>query len=112
MSIKEKFKNLSQEDKKLVLYKFAEIYSDSDELLDFMDNLKWDEVNSVFDIIFAWNEKERENLWNKEDEKFKKLLGKINELGTKINTSIVQEKELLNKSKEQKDFSNIDNLIK
>mgnify|MGYP007013921195 CR=1 FL=1 len=101
MILPKKYQNLPQVKKKLILYKFAEIYSDSDELLNFMDNLEWDDINFVFNVVFAWNNIERQEFWNKQNDSLKKMLWKINELSKKINSLIIQEKEFLTTAEDQ-----------
>lgn len=107
----EKIKNLTQENKKLILYKVAEIYSDDDELLVFMDNLEWEDIDIVFDIVFAWSEDERNKKWIKENEKINKLIWEISELNNKVNKLIISQKEFVEESKDNDRLKELENMF-
>ncbi len=107
----EKIKNLTQENKKLILYKVAEIYSDDDELLVFMDNLEWEDIDIVFDIVFAWSEDERNKKWIKENEKINKLIWEISELNNKVNKLIISQKEFVEESKDNDRLKKLENMF-
>lgn len=111
MAINETFKNITQENKKLILYKITEIYSENDELLDFMDKLEWNYIDTVFNIIFAWNEKERNKIWNEENEKNNKLLSWINELYNKVNQHIIQQKEFIEEGKDEDRLKELESMF-
>ena len=54
MQVLEQIKNLPLEKRKTVLYKIVEIFSDDEELLNFVDNLQGEEqVNFVCDVLFS-----------------------------------------------------------
>lgn len=86
-------KKLTEKEKKLILFKLVEIYSDDDELLNSVDELEWESVDTILDIIFAWNENERNKKWINENEKLNKLVWKISMLNNKINALILSQKE-------------------
>lgn len=108
----EKIKKLTQENKKLILYKVSEIYSDDDELLNFMDSLEWEDIDVVFDIVFAWNEGERNTKWIKENEKINKLIWEISELNNKVNKLIISQKEFIDAGKDNARLKEIENMFK
>lgn len=108
----EKIKKLTQENKKLILYKVSEIYSDDDELLNFMDSLEWEDIDVVFDIVFAWNEGERNTKWIKENEKINKLIWEISELNNKVNKLIISQKEFIDEGKDDARLKEIENMFK
>lgn len=88
-------KKLTEKEKKLILFKLVEIYSDDDELLNSVDELESESVDTILDIIFAWNENERNKKWINENEKINKLVWKISILNNKINKLILSQKEFI-----------------
>lgn len=111
MTIYETLKNIKQEDKKIILYKIAEIYSNSDELLSFIDGLQNDNIDFVFNIVFAWNTEKRDRIREDENEDFQKLIWKISELSVKVNKLIIEWKEFLSNEKDDKDLEKLEEMF-
>lgn len=102
---------LTENEKKLILYKIIEIYSDDDELLNTVDELEWEVINKIFDIIFAWNENERNKKRIKENEKIKKLIWEISMLNNKINKLIISQKEFTEERKDDDRLKELENMF-
>jgi len=102
---------LTENEKKLILYKIIEIYSDDDELLNTVDELEWEVINKIFDIIFAWNENERNKKRIKENEKIKKLIWEISMLNNKINKLIISQKEFTEEWKDDDRLKELENMF-
>jgi len=97
MQILEKIKALPLEKRKNVLYKIAEIYSEDEELLNFIDNLQWeDQVNFVCDVLFSGKEN-REKLWMETDIEIKHILEKLQQENIKANLLSLEIEELVKK---------------
>lgn len=111
MALNEKFKSIKQEDKKIILYKITEIYSDNDELLKFMDELDKDNIDFVFDIVFAWNTENRDRIRENENKDFQKLIWKISELSIKVNKLIIEWKEFLSDEKDDNDLKKLEEIF-
>lgn len=81
MTIPEKFNKLTRQQKKQILYKVCEIYSDSDDFLDYINELDNESTEFVWKLFFSakW-ENERNTLWEKEYEKYEKLINNIKDL--------------------------------
>jgi len=102
---------ITENEKKLILYKIIEIYSDDEELLNTIDELDWESINTIFDIIFAWSEKERNKKRIKENEKINKLIWEISMLNNKINKLIISQKEFTDESKDENRLKELENMF-
>ena len=102
---------LTENEKRLILYKIIEIYSDDDELLNTVDELEWEVINKIFDIIFAWNENERNKKRIKENEKINKLIWEISMLNNKINKLIISQKEFTEEWKDEDRLKELENMF-
>lgn len=102
---------LNENEKKLILYKIIEIYSNDDELLNTIDELEWESINKIFDIIFAWNENERNKKRIKENENINKLIWEISMLNNKINKLIISQKEFTEESKDEDRLKELENMF-
>ena len=76
-----------------------------------MENLEWENRDIIFNIIFIWNKKKREEIWNQEAKKYDELLLKISELHNKINKVAVEQKEFSEKSKDDDRIKEIENMF-
>lgn len=110
MQVLEQIKNLPLEKRKTVLYKIVEIFSDDEELLNFVDNLQGEEqVNFVCDVLFSWKEN-REKLWMKVDEEMKTMLNWLQQEKLKANLLSLQIEEFI-KEKDNEDNSDIEKAL-
>ena len=111
MKLPESFHKLSQENKKVILYKITEIYWWDDELLEFIDSLEWDNINTICNIVFAENKETREKLWNDEFSSLWKTIEEINLLKNSIDKLIIELTEFSEKVDEEKDIENIEDVL-
>lgn len=100
MQVQDQIKNLPLEKRKMVLYKIVEIFSNDGDLLNFIDNLQWEEqVNFVCDILLAWKEN-RENLWKEVDIEMQKMLNWLQQEKVKVDLLSLEIEELMKENEE------------
>lgn len=111
MKLPESFNTLSQENKKVVLYKIAEIYWWDDELLEFIDSLEWDNIDTICNIVFAKNHEEREKLRNDEFNSLWKTIEEIDLLRNSIDKLIIEITEFSQKIEDEKNVEDIEDIL-
>lgn len=110
MQVSEKIKALPLDKRKRVLYKIAEIYSDDEELLNFIDNLQWEtQVNFVCDVLFSGKEN-REKLWTETDIEVKHMLGQLQQENMKANLLLLEIQEFI-KNQEDENILDIEKAL-
>jgi len=111
MKLPERFQTLSSENKKIILYKVAEIYWWDDKLLNFIDSLEGDDIDVVCNIIFAENENEREILRKNELANLEKTVEEIEFLNNNIDKLAIEISEFSEKINEETDIENIEDFL-
>ena len=111
MKIPESFYSLSQDNKKVILYKIAEIYWWEGELLEFIDSLEWEDIDTICNIVFAKNSEEREKLRDKELDSLWKTVEEIGFLRNSIDKLIIELTEFSEKAEEEKEIEEIEDIF-
>jgi hypothetical protein len=111
MKLPESFNTLSQKNKKVVLYKIAEIYWWDDDLLEFIDSLEWDNIDTICNIVFAKNHEEREKLRNDEFNSLWKTIEEIDLLRNSIDRLIIEITEFSQKIEDEKNVEDIEDIL-
>lgn len=109
MNIPPEFNSLPFPKKKAVLYKFAEIYSNDDSLLKFIDSLDEEQLNFACNFIFTKDNSDREKLRESEKKKLWQTITDIDFLNQKLSKIQLEYQELKDDDQNSNELLDIEN---
>ena len=103
MDLPEQYKNLTKEEKRIVVLNLISQYWNK-KYQETMDNLTDEQVDFLFKYFFTKSKEDREKMWNNMKKKYETALKEIKELAKRLQKLDLQFAELLAKKKDAEEF--------